>query len=99
MRATHRAKKNFVEGLNDTRRNWITEEKGICDVTKEYFEDLFLTSSSTGYDRIDGVISHYVTSKMNDGLEEKVIEKEVLEAFGQMDLRKALDINVLSSLF
>lgn len=32
VRAMHMSKKNFIEGFNDTSNNWITKEKGICDV-------------------------------------------------------------------
>lgn len=40
VRAMHRAKKNFIEGLKDENGNWITDPMGMFNVSLSYFDSL-----------------------------------------------------------
>lgn len=41
IRATCRARKNYLDGIRDEEGRWIIDTKGICDVACAFFEGLF----------------------------------------------------------
>lgn len=99
VRATHWAKKNFIEGLHDDNEIWTTNSKGIFHVAQNYFKNLFTSEGNNYFDNIVGVIPQCITPDMNEFLVKKVTEKEVLDAIGQTDPRKAPKIDGLFGMF
>ncbi|PPS08786.1 hypothetical protein GOBAR_AA11863 [Gossypium barbadense] len=89
--------RNKIEGLLDTEGKWIVDSKVVGVVARDYS---FLKSEASGnYKRILDQIPMCITPDVNLALENRVTGKELIEAFNQMDPRKALGIDVLLRLF
>lgn len=52
--------------------------------------------ASNHFEHVLSLISHCITSNMNEVLERLVVDKEVLDALEHMDPKKALEIDGLS---
>lgn len=65
---------------------------------RDYFVALF-TSECNGDSEVLGKISRCVTLEMNMALDSSITENEIMDALGQMDSRKAPDIDDLFGLF
>lgn len=73
-------------------------KKGCIMWLKKYFEDLFKTMDNSSVEQIMLVIPRCVTQEMNNTLTKPVKDKEIVEAFNQMDTSKAPRCNGLSGL-
>lgn len=73
--------------------------RGVCGVAKDYFDTLFKIECSGNLDRVLDNIMQCITSYINLTLESQDSDKEILDAFKQMDPRKAPGIDGLSGLF
>lgn len=89
VRSSHRAIKNHIDGLLDGEGKWVMDIKGVCNVARSYFVDLFNFVCDSNIDNILCLIPRCITSDMNLDLLKPVEDKEVLRAFDQMDPRIA----------
>lgn len=64
-----------------------------------YFKGLFSIGCNDNFGNIIDKFLRCITFEMRTFLDSPVTDKEILEAFNQMDPRKALGIDCLSSLF
>ena len=55
-------------GLYDYDGNWIIEEQGVEKVVVDYFDDLFQTTTPTGFDDFLDAIKSSITPHMNQRL-------------------------------
>lgn len=99
VRATHRARKNHMDGLLDSGGNWVNDSSGMSKVAREYFLDLFHLKCRIDAEQVLSLIPHCALNEMNEELTRTMGEKEIREALDHMDPRKALGIDGLSGLF
>lgn len=99
VRASYRARKNHIERLEDADGCWLTSEELISKVARKYFVDLFATNCDNNVKQVLAHIPICVTDDMNRTLMEPVSNREIRDALNQMDPRKALGSDGLSSLF
>lgn len=98
-KASHHHKKNRVEGLRNEDGTWVLEEKGLCNVTKNYFEKPFNSECNGLFKDIIDKIPRCVTEDMNARLDSPVEDKEITVAFKQMDPRYAPGVDGISRPF
>ncbi|KAK5794373.1 hypothetical protein PVK06_035596 [Gossypium arboreum] len=91
-----RNKRNIIEGLHDTEGNWVSNTRRVCQVAWDYFHYLFKIEAHRNLERALGLIPNCITSDMNSVLDCSLTDKELVEAFNQMDPCKALGIDGLS---
>lgn len=91
VRTSHRHKKNKIDKLKDARGAWVLDSNGIGEI----IEDI-LDNGNNQFDDILDKISRCVTSEMGNDIDRLVTDREILDAFNQMDPRKALGIDGLS---
>lgn len=77
----------------------MTNENGLCDVVRDYFRTLLTSKCNENFEEVVDKISSCVMEEMNEMLTSQVTDREIMEAFGQMDTRKALKIDGLLELF
>ncbi|KAA3483582.1 reverse transcriptase [Gossypium australe] len=85
-RATSRFKKNNIDKLKYLNGNWVTDNKDICNVAKDYCRSCFDQTEC-------------VTKETNEWLIMDYTESEVTQAIKQMDPRKAPLIDGLPGSF
>ncbi|PPR87209.1 hypothetical protein GOBAR_AA33478 [Gossypium barbadense] len=96
---SRRNKKNRIGGLNNSEGNWVSDVDGVCQVAWHYFHSLFKIEACGNLERALGLILICITSNMNMVLDSSVMDKELIDAFNQVDPCKASGINELSGLF
>ncbi|PPD95979.1 hypothetical protein GOBAR_DD07010 [Gossypium barbadense] len=85
--------------LFDADGYWVDGSNDMCGVAWDYFHKLF-KSKANGNDEIFlGQIQRCINLEMNNVLDKRLIDKENLEAFNQMDPSNAPDIDGLLGLF
>ncbi|KAK5833779.1 hypothetical protein PVK06_017637 [Gossypium arboreum] len=65
-RATSRMKKNSIDKLKDTHENWVTDSKEICNITKNYFWNLFRSNGNDSNQYVVGYIRECITREHQD---------------------------------
>ncbi|KAK5803839.1 hypothetical protein PVK06_031488 [Gossypium arboreum] len=93
VRATSKLKKNKIAGFKDSNGNWVSDTNNICKVVWNYFHNLFKSEASNHDDNYLNYIQSSVTQNVNNILARQIMDDEILEAFNQMDPRKAPDNN------
>lgn len=78
---------------------WVTSTEGIYNISMDYFNDLFTSGVNSNFVDIEHLIPVCITNDMNRELVSKVTDTEILEAWRQMDPRKAFGTDGLSSIF
>lgn len=68
-------------------------------VMEKYFEGLFFTQCNENFGDIIDKIPRCITSERRATLDFKVTDREIMNAFGHMDPKKAPGIDGISSLF
>lgn len=79
LKASHRKKKNFITGLEDSAGSWKTKENEITGIVDDYFRDLF-SSSCPGSEviaSVTNVVEPKITSQMNETLCAPFIEDDI----------------------
>ncbi|KAG8488150.1 hypothetical protein CXB51_018462 [Gossypium anomalum] len=99
VRATSRRKKNDIDRLKDNNGCWVYNSRDKCRVARDYFIDLFQTSTNTVNNIDICCIPKCVNEEMNKNLMQSFTDKEILRAFNQIDLRKAPGIDGLPGIF
>ncbi|KAH1056297.1 hypothetical protein J1N35_034362 [Gossypium stocksii] len=84
-----RKKKNHIEKLMDANGCWKYMTTDICNVAREYFQNLFTTSNPLYEENPFNLIKDCITDEMNYRLTKDFTENEITKAFHQMDLHKA----------
>lgn len=90
---------NRIVGLYDSDENWIIEEQGVEKVAVDYFEDLFQTTTPTGFDGFLDEITPSITPQMNQRLVRLATEEEVRQALFMMHPEKAPGPDGMTALF
>jgi len=91
--------RNRIVGLHDAAGNWITEDIGVEKVAVDYFEELFSTTSPTGFDSFLSEVTTGITPQMNQRLLRVATESEVKEALFMMHPEKAPGPDGMTALF
>lgn len=91
--------KNYIEGLTNADGTWVTKIEEIMDTTCVYFNNLFKSNIWGDFDRVLGCIHPCISETKNEKLEQSFTNKELKEALGQVDSRKALEVDGLPWLF
>ncbi|KAL1104969.1 hypothetical protein V6Z11_D04G102500 [Gossypium hirsutum] len=99
VQATRRNKRNRIEGLFNPDGVWVKGPSDVCGLAKDYFLSLFIYETCGNFEGILDQISRCISPEMNLLLDGPVTDREIFEAFNQMDPRKAPGIDRLSSLF
>ncbi|PPD79155.1 hypothetical protein GOBAR_DD23915 [Gossypium barbadense] len=99
VRASGHRKKNNIDKLKDAHGNWHVDNKEICHVARDYFNELFKTSIDSVEESDLQVIPECINEDMNRKLNGEFSKEEILKAFNQMDPRKASGIDGLSGSF
>ena len=94
-----RRARNRIVGLYDSDGNWIIEEQGVEKVAVDYFEDLFQTTTPTGFDGFLDEITSSITPQMNQRLLRLATEEEVRMALFMMHPEKAHGPDGMTTLF
>ncbi|KAH1122073.1 hypothetical protein J1N35_005233, partial [Gossypium stocksii] len=92
-------KNNEIDRLKDNYGNWVYNDRDKCRVARDYFFDLFETSTNTVHNMEIYCIPKCVNEEMNKNLTKSFTNEEILKAFNQMHPRKAPGINGLPSIF
>lgn len=94
VRATSRRKKNSIERLKDLNGCWKDKNTDICAIAREYFHNLF-ESTLSPYEVLNlDYIDNCISDDMNERLTKEFTDKEIVEAFNQMDPRKEPGLTV-----
>ncbi|KAK8335229.1 hypothetical protein V6Z12_A09G039500 [Gossypium hirsutum] len=99
VRATNRRKKNNIARLKDTNDSWRDNNVDICKAIREYFQLLFKSNLNSNSELNLDYIEKCISGTVNDRLLQDFTESEIMEAFNQMDPRKAPGIDGLSGHF
>lgn len=94
-----RNKRNYIEKLKDIDGKWLTDPKRVCGVARNYFHSLFKVDGNSNFVEVINQISRCTNSDINHALVDRFLEKEIIEAFNEMDLNKAPGLDGLSGLF
>ncbi|KAK5836054.1 hypothetical protein PVK06_011800 [Gossypium arboreum] len=97
--ATRRNKRKKIEGLFNSDSVWVKDLSDVCGLAKDYFLSLFKYETGGNFERILDQISRCISPEMTLLLDEPVTNREIFEAFNQMDPRKAPSIDGLRDLF
>lgn len=89
VRASYRNKKNRIEKLKNVMGEWVSDKDGVGDVILTYFKGLFSTVCTNLLADILEKIPRSLNEDMRQSFDKTVSDKEILDAFGQMDPRKA----------
>ncbi|KAK5842508.1 hypothetical protein PVK06_004875 [Gossypium arboreum] len=92
-------KKNNIDRLMDSNGCWKHDKDDICKVSWEYFHNLFISTVPSNDELNLSFIDKCITEDINSRLARDIIDKEILEDFNQMNPRKVLRIDGLSSCF
>ncbi|MBA0587244.1 hypothetical protein Gorai_000376 [Gossypium raimondii] len=98
-RATSKRKKNNIDRVKDINGCWKDNTNDICAATKEYFQNLFVSTLSKNEVLNLDYIEKNILGEMNKRLAKEFTVNEIKEAFNQMDPQKALGIDKLSESF
>ncbi|KAG8482208.1 hypothetical protein CXB51_026860 [Gossypium anomalum] len=99
VRATNRRKKNSIERLKDMQGIWRDTTKDISQAAREYFLHLFKSNLHNNEVLNLDYIDNCISGEMNKKLMKEFTDSEIMEAFNQMDPRKAPGIDGLSGNF
>lgn len=83
VRASHCHIKNWIEGLQNEAGMWISNERGLCDVTRNYFETLFMSECNGNFEEVLNKIPRCVSTEMNSILDSPIVDREIMDAFGR----------------
>ncbi|PPD91794.1 hypothetical protein GOBAR_DD11260 [Gossypium barbadense] len=95
---TSRFKKNNIEDINDMDGNWVEGTNNVSKVAWNYFHNLF-RSEVVNDERVMSHVRKCISPEMNEVLMGYFTDKEIMDAFAQMDPYKARGIDGLFSLF
>ncbi|PPD69547.1 hypothetical protein GOBAR_DD33574 [Gossypium barbadense] len=93
LKATRRNKRNRIEGLFNPDGVWVKGPSDVCGLAKDYFLSLFIYETCGNFEGILDQISRCISPEMNLLLDGPVTDREIFEAFNQMDPRKAPGID------
>ncbi|KAK8293210.1 hypothetical protein V6Z11_D06G174600 [Gossypium hirsutum] len=99
MRATSRRKKNDIDRLKDSSGGWVYNNRDKCRVARDYFIDLFQTSTNIVNNMDMSCIPKCVNEEMNKNLTKSFTDEEILRAFNQINPRKAPGSDGLPGIF
>ncbi|KAK5843386.1 hypothetical protein PVK06_005842 [Gossypium arboreum] len=99
VRASGYRKKNSIERLKDAHGDWHDNKEEIFNIAWNYFNDFFKTSINLDIDSGLHFVPVCIDEDLNRRLNEEITDEEILMAFKQMDLHKALGIDELSGSF
>ncbi|MBA0597535.1 hypothetical protein Gorai_007338 [Gossypium raimondii] len=99
LRTTRAELGNIIEGQFDADGYWVDGSNDMCGVAWDYFHKLFKFKANGNDERFLGQIQRCINLEMNNVLDKRLTDKQILEAFNQMDPCKAPDIDGLLGLF
>ncbi|KAK5843371.1 hypothetical protein PVK06_005826 [Gossypium arboreum] len=99
MICIHRRKKNDINRLKDNNGYWVYNNSDKCHVARDYFIDLFQTSTNTVNNMDICFIPKCVSEEINKNLTKSFTNEEIFKAFNQMGPRNALGIDGLPEIF
>ena len=86
-------------GLHNSDGNWVTSESGVEGVAIDYFNDLFATTSPSGYEEFLKEVPTLITEDQNRPLTSWASEEEVRSALFMMHPEKAPGPDGMTALF
>ncbi|KAK9993078.1 hypothetical protein SO802_022781 [Lithocarpus litseifolius] len=89
QQASQRRRKNTIEGLHDTSREWCTDIGEIAGIAEGYYKRLFTASSNLNMDYVLASVDKVVTGDMVRDLVHPYMAEEVKTALFQMHPSKA----------
>ena len=79
-KASQRRRKNYINGLFDDSGSWTTHPTRISATVLNFYQQLFTSSNSSGFEAVLDSISQWVTAKMNDLLIAEFTSEEIEKA-------------------
>jgi hypothetical protein len=89
LRAQWRAKKNKIKKLRIKEGIWCEDWKGMCELTRDFFQDLFTKDDLVELVLLMPLFEIRVSQEMNDLLCRDFIEEEIGVAWFQIGPLKA----------
>ncbi|MCI31254.1 CNGC5-like protein, partial [Trifolium medium] len=86
--ASARRKRNNITKLSDKEGNMIHEQSGMCDIAKEYFDNLF-QQENHGEEEVTSLMKDRVTAEDNQSLTRDFTIEEFKDAAFSMHFDKA----------
>ena len=90
---------NKIVGLHNSGGNWVTSESEVEGVAIDYFNDLFTTTSPSGYEDFLSEVPTLITEDQNRSLTSWASEEEVKSALFMMHPEKAPGPDGMTALF
>src|ERR1044072_6397447 len=98
-KASQRRQRNLIEEITDDAGNKFVEDEEIAEVLKDYFSNLFTSSSPTGIEDKTALVAGRITPAFHNYLATTFRREEVEEALFQMHPTKAPGMDGLPTLF
>lgn len=76
VRTSYQYWKNRIDDLRNGPREWISDTRGLCDVSREYFDALFTSECDGAFEEVINKISRCVTLEMNVTLDSPVLDRD-----------------------
>ena len=83
-KASQRRRRNYINGLFDDSGSWTTNPTWISTTILNFYQQLFTSSNSSGFETVLESIPKLVTDEMNDLLIVDFTSKEIETALKQM---------------
>ena len=88
-RANARQKFNRVKGLYDDQDRWVSDDVGMGQIVHDYFNNIFLSSNPSRFERVTDLLSSQVTHEQNQLLLKPLTKGEVHAALMAMEPTKS----------
>ena len=98
-KASQRHRRNFIQGIKNSKGVWVDKIEDVAEVAVHYFENIF---SSSMFDRMDeclNAVNHRLSSNMLNVLSNEFSADEVKTALFQIGLTKAPGPDGMNALF
>ena len=98
-RANQRNKRNYILGWEDEVGSWVEDDSLMGNLVESYFQDMFTTSTSSGFDDILNGMQPAVSDDMNVALGREFLAEEVQQSLKQMTPLTAPGLDGMSPIF
>ena len=98
-KATQRHRKNTIGGIRDEHNSWKQNPEDIESIIRNYYQNLFFTSTPENQAATWDQIPQVITEEMNQSLTREFMEHEVVAALKQMAPLKAPSPDGMPPLF